>query len=224
MTRPVALLYDSNRPERPMKHLLPLILALLLSPSLSAQPATPDGFIAAYAKEHNFNGSILIQKKGEVTFAKSFGLANIPFKVPDTRRTKYKIASITKAFTAVLILQLQEQGKIDLYKTIGAYLPDYAGEGAGKVTIHQLLNHTSGLANFDTVKDVETAIKSGIPVYQTPYTSDELLARFAVGSWRTFRARSSTTTMPTISCSGRSSSAFTARPMSRFSRTGSCGR
>ena len=181
VTRPVALLYDSNRSERPMKRLLPLILALLLNPGLFAQTAPPDGFIAAYAKEHNFNGSILIQKQGEVTFAKSFGLANIPFKVPDTRQTKYKIASITKAFTAVLILQLQEQGKIDLDQTIGAYLPDYAGEGAGKVTIHQLLNHTSGLANFDTVKDVETAIKSGIPVYQTPYTSDELLARFCSG-------------------------------------------
>ena len=164
-----------------MKRLLPLILALLLNPSLFAQPATPDDFIAAYAKQHNFNGSILIQKKGKVTIAKSFGLANIPFKVPSTRQTKYKIASITKAFTAVLILQLQEQGRIDLSKTIGAYLPDYAGEGAGKVTIHHLLNHTSGLANFDTVKDVETAIKSGIPVYQTPCTSDELLARFCGG-------------------------------------------
>ena len=111
-------------------------------------------------------------------------MANIPFKVPNTNQTKYKIASITKAFTSVLILQLQEQGKIDLNKTIGAYLPDYAGEGADKVTLHQLLNHTSGLANFDVVTDVETAIKSGIPVYQTPYTSDQLLAKFCSGKLR----------------------------------------
>src|SRR3569832_521039 len=103
-----------------MKRLLPLILALLLNPSLFARTATPDAFIAAYAKQHNFNESIQIQKKGKVTFAKSFGLANIPFKVPSTRQTKYKIASITKAFTTILILQLQEQGRIDLSKTIGA--------------------------------------------------------------------------------------------------------
>ncbi|HEY9421024.1 MAG TPA: serine hydrolase domain-containing protein, partial [Thermoanaerobaculia bacterium] len=158
-----------------------LAIALLLPQSALAQPRTPDSFIAAYAKEHDFNGTILIQKDGKTSFAKSFGLANIPFQVPNTRQTKYKIASITKVFTSVLILQLHEQGKIDLHKPIGTYLPDYAGEGAGKVTIHQLLNHTSGLANFDTVTDMETALKSGIPAYQTPYTSDQLLAKFCSG-------------------------------------------
>lgn len=164
-----------------MNHFLLLTVALLLPQSLLAQPSTPDSFIETYAKEHNFNGTILIQKDGKVSFAKSFGLANIPFKVPNTVQTKYKVASITKAFTSVLLLQLQEQGKLDLGKTIGTYLPDYAGEGADKVTIHQLLNHTSGLPNFDTVKDIETALKSGIPTYQTPYTSDELLAKFCSG-------------------------------------------
>jgi D-alanyl-D-alanine carboxypeptidase len=158
-----------------------LLLAILLRQSALVQPATPDSFIAAYAKEHNFNGTILVQKDGRVSFARSFGLANLPFQVPNTRRTKYKIASITKVFTSVLILQLYEQGRIGLHKPIGTYLPDYAGEGADKVTIHQLLNHTSGLANFDTVKDMETALKSGLPAYQTPYTSDQLLARFCSG-------------------------------------------
>lgn len=157
-----------------MKHALLLVIAL-------AQPTTPDGFIASYAKEHNFNGSILIQKDGAISYAQSFGLANMAFKVPNTNQTKYKIASITKVFTSALILQLHEQGKIDLNKPIRTYLPDYAGEGADKVTIHQLLNHTSGLANFDTVTNMETALKSGVPVYQTPYTSDQLLAKFCSG-------------------------------------------
>ena len=164
-----------------MKHVLLLVVSLLLHQSVLAQSTTPESFLAAYTKEHNFNGSILIQKDGAVSYAKSFGLANIPFKVPNTNQTKYKIASITKLFTSVLILQLHEQGKIDLNKPIATYLPDYAGEGADKVTLHQLLNHTSGLANFDTVKDLDTALKSGIPVYQTPYTSDQLLARFCSG-------------------------------------------
>jgi CubicO group peptidase (beta-lactamase class C family) len=160
---------------------LALAIALLPPHSVLAQPATPDSFITAYAKEHSFNGTILIQRDGKTSFAKSFGMANIPFQVPNTHQTKYKIASITKVFTSVLILQLHEQGKIDLHKPIGTYLPDYAGEGAERVTIHQLLNHTSGLANFDTVTDMETALKSGIPVYQTPYTSAQLLARFCSG-------------------------------------------
>lgn len=164
-----------------MKNLLPLFLALLLPQGLLAQPAAVDSFIAAYAGEHNFNGTILIQEKGEVSYAKSFGMANIPFKVPNTIETKYRIASITKAFTSVLILQLHEEGRLDLNRTIRTYLPDYAGQGADKVTIHQLLNHTSGIENSDTVKDLETALKSGIPIYQTPFTSDQLLARFASG-------------------------------------------
>lgn len=164
-----------------MKYAVVLALALLLPSSLPAQPATPDSFIVDYAGKHDFNGTILVQKDGEVRFAQSFGLANRAFKVQNTNQTKYKIASITKAFTSVLILQLYEEGKIDLQKTIGRYLPNYAGEGAGKVTVHQLLNHTSGLVNFDTVKDMETALKSGLPTYQTPYTSDDLLARFCGG-------------------------------------------
>lgn len=169
-----------------MKYLLPLFLALLLPQGVLAQPASVDSFIAAYAAEHDFNGTILIQKGliqkgGEVSYARSFGLANIPHKVPNTVQTKYKVASITKVFTSVLILQLREQGKIDLNRTIRTYLPDYAGEGADKVTIHQLLNHTSGIENSDTVKDLDTALKSGIPNYQTPFTSDQILARFASG-------------------------------------------
>lgn len=167
-----------------MKHLLflllSLLIALLLPQCLLAQPAV-DSFIATYAAEHDFNGTILIQNKGTVSYAKSFGLANIPFKVPNTIETKYRIASITKAFTAVLILQLHEQGKLDLNRTIRTYLPDYAGEGADRVTLHQLLNHTSGIANSDTVKDLKTALESGIPNYQIPFTSDQILARFASG-------------------------------------------
>jgi D-alanyl-D-alanine carboxypeptidase len=101
-----------------MKYVWLLMVPLLLHQDAFAQPTTPDGFIAAYAKEHNFNGSILIQKDGKVRFERSFGLANRPFKVPNTNQTKYWIASITKAFTSVLILQLHEQGKLDLNKTI----------------------------------------------------------------------------------------------------------
>jgi D-alanyl-D-alanine carboxypeptidase len=158
-----------------------LVIALLLRQGVLAQTTPLDSFVAAYAKEHNFNGTILVQKEGKVTFARSFGLANIPFQVPNTHRTRYKIASITKLFTSVLILQLYEQGRVDLNKTLGTYLPGYTGEGADKVTVHQLLNHTSGLANFDAVKDMATALKSGLPNYQTPYTSDQLLARFCSG-------------------------------------------
>jgi CubicO group peptidase (beta-lactamase class C family) len=158
-----------------------LIFALLGSPGVPAQSPEQGAFIAAYAKEHHFNGSILIQKQGKPGFSASFGLANIAFKVPNTRQTAYKIASITKLFTSVLILQLYEQGRIDLDQPIKTYLPDYTGEGAGKISIHQLLNHTSGLPSFDGVTDAATALRDGIPAYQTPTTSDQLLAKYCSG-------------------------------------------
>ena len=156
-------------------------LSALLPQHLQAQPSDVDAFIAAYAKEHDFNGTALVQQDGKIRYQHSFGSANFQFDIPDTNQTRYRIASITKAFTSVLILQLHEQGKVDLQATIGTYLPDYRGEGARKVTLHQLLNHTSGLENFDQVKSMEEALTQGVPVYQAPYTSDQLLRKFCSG-------------------------------------------
>lgn len=148
---------------------------------LGQSPKTED-FIDSYARGHNFNGTILIHNNSKTVYQKSFGLANIPFKIPNTIYTKYKVASITKAFTAVLILQLYEQGKIDPGKPISAYLPDYTGSGGNKVTIHNLLNMTSGLHNMDEGSSLESALKNGIPQYQRPYTTDQMLARYCSDS------------------------------------------
>ena len=163
-----------------MKSMLLSLLALLISTNAWAQPPL-DIFIASYAKEHNFNGTILVQKNHKVIYLSSFGLANFRFDVANTVQTKYHIASITKVFTSVLVLQLQEQGLLDLNKTIKTYLPNYTGPAADKVTLHQLLNHTSGIENMDKVKSVDEAIKIGVPVYQTPHTADQLLTQFASG-------------------------------------------
>lgn len=136
-------------------------------------------FIDAYAKQNNFSGNILVEKNGRAAYSKRFGLANREFKVPVKIDTKFKIASITKAFTAVLILQLHEQGKLDVNKTIGAYLPDYTGDARDKVTIHQLLSHTSGMPNIDrAITSAENAIKNGILHYQNPFSTEDLVKRF----------------------------------------------
>jgi CubicO group peptidase (beta-lactamase class C family) len=164
-----------------MKRLCLIICGLLVTCATNAREPSDGEFIAAYAKEHQFNGTVLIERGDRIQQVASFGLANFTFSVPNNRDTEYKIASITKLFTSVLILQLYEQGKLDLNATIATYLPKYAGEGAQKVTIHQLLNHTSGIYNLDQVKSVQQALESGIPPYQTPYTSDQLLEKFASG-------------------------------------------
>ena len=162
-----------------MKELIAVILTISLTQGLFGQSPSIENFIDSYAHEHDFNGTILIQKKGQIQYHHSFGLANRQFNVPNSNETRYKIASITKIFTATLIMQLYEQGKVDLNKTISSYLPDYEGEGANKVTIHQLLNHTSGMANIDTIKSMASAIKNGPPmVYQKVMTTDEILKQY----------------------------------------------
>ena len=161
-----------------MRKLIPLIILLALGIQLSGQSIKIDDFIDSYVREHNFNGTILIHDNSKTVFEKGYGLANIPFKIPNTIDTKYKVASITKAFTVVLILQLYEQGKIDMGKTISNYLPDYTGSAGNKVTIHNLLNMTSGLHNMDEGSSLDSALKNGIPQYQRPYTSDQMLAKY----------------------------------------------
>lgn len=87
---------------------LPIVFLLLIQNAFG-QPQTLDKFIESYVKAHNFSGTILIRKTQGIRYAKSFGWANRQFKVPNKIDTKYKVASITKAFTAVLILRLYEQ-------------------------------------------------------------------------------------------------------------------
>jgi CubicO group peptidase (beta-lactamase class C family) len=161
-----------------MKQLLALFILFSSANHLFGQSKKINGFIDSFAKKNNFNGTVLISKKSGINYQKSFGLANFQFKVPNKNETKYKIASITKLFTSVLIMQLYEQGKIDVTKHIKDYLPDYEGEGGNKITIHQLLNHTSGMVNIDTVTSMESALKIGAPVYQKPRTTEELLNEY----------------------------------------------
>lgn len=161
-----------------MHRILPALIALAFT---TATQAAPTEFIDNYARDHHFSGTLLVQEQGKVTYEKSFGLASHTFQVPNTPQTRYKVASITKAFTAVLVLQFVEQDKLDLRNTIRSYLPDYAGNGGGKVTLEHLLNHTAGLPNFDQVKDLQTALTAGVPVYQKPSTSAQLLTRYCSG-------------------------------------------
>ncbi len=165
-----------------MKYRLFIFLLLALSQISYGQIAQTAKYIDSFVQKNNFNGTILIQQEGKKNYEKSFGLANIPFAVPNTPSTKYKVASITKAFTAVMILQLYEQNKIDLDGTIKKYLPAYTGPAANKVTIRQLLNMTSGMRNMDEGATLENVLKKGLPPFQLPHTLDEMIVKFCSDS------------------------------------------
>jgi D-alanyl-D-alanine carboxypeptidase len=156
----------------------PLIAA---SPPPSQTPAALESFIETFAHEHDFSGTILVQENANRKYAKSFGLADRAFNVPADSHTRYKIASITKLFTSVLVLQLRDEGKLDLNGNIKKYLPDYAGEGADEITIHHLLNHSSGLPQSDNVASYQEAFNNGVDYYQKPLSAEALLKRVSRG-------------------------------------------
>jgi D-alanyl-D-alanine carboxypeptidase len=163
-----------------MKNKIILLLLSAISINSSGQGNRLDKLITDYAYQHQFSGTVLVQKQGKILNSSAFGMANIPFDIPNRMDTKFQIASITKLFTAVLILQLYEEGKLDLNGTIHQYLPDYTGEAAQKVSIHQLLNHTSGMENMESIPDPEFKF-DWLSVYGKPYTSDQILGKFCTG-------------------------------------------
>lgn len=149
------------------------------------QPGVSDTVVAPavreYARTHGFSGTVLVERQGRTIFRGEFGLADRVFDVPVGRDTRFWIASITKLFTSVLVLQLVDEGKLDLHAPIRRYLPDYAGEGADRVIVAQLLGHTSGLEQYEPVTSYEEAVTRGMEVYQLPHAPAELLTRYASG-------------------------------------------
>jgi len=101
------------------------------------------------AGEGEFAGAVLVAKEGPVLFSHAYGLADRKRGTPNTLRTRFRIGSMNKMFTAVAILQLVEAGKLELTAHLGKYLTDYLNRDvATKVTIHQLLTHTGGTGDI----------------------------------------------------------------------------
>jgi CubicO group peptidase (beta-lactamase class C family)/ketosteroid isomerase-like protein len=99
--------------------------------------------------EDAFSGAVLIAKNGKPIFEKAYGLANKSTNTPNNVDTKFNLGSINKSFTSVAIAQLAQQGKLSFNDPISKYLPDYPNKTvAAKVTIHQLLTHTSGMGMY----------------------------------------------------------------------------
>jgi CubicO group peptidase (beta-lactamase class C family) len=112
-----------------------------------------DALAEKYYELGQFNGTVLVAEDGKVIFAKGFGYADVEKKFPNNADTKFRLASVTKQFTAMLIMQLVEKGKVKLEGRLSDYLPYYRKDIGEKITIHQILSHTSGLANYTDDRD-----------------------------------------------------------------------
>jgi CubicO group peptidase (beta-lactamase class C family) len=131
-----------------------LFLLFAVAPILAADRAADiDRLVAAYHQTDKFHGSALVAESGRVVLKKGYGLANREFGIPNDPDTKFRLGSITKQFTAVLVLQLVEEGKLKLDAKISDYLPEYPKKHGARVTIHQLLNHSSGIPSYTDFKD-----------------------------------------------------------------------
>ncbi len=96
-----------------------------------------------------FSGAALVAKNGKTVFAQAYGLADREKKTPNTLKTRFRLGSMNKMFTAVATLQLVQSGKLDLKAPFGNYLTDYPNKDvASKVTIEQLLSHTGGTGDI----------------------------------------------------------------------------
>ena len=84
-----------------------------------------DDYMQAEVAVYDFSGAVLVAQKGKVIYEKAFGMANREWNVPNTVQTKFRIASITKQFTAAAILELAEQGKLSLEDKLSKYFPDF---------------------------------------------------------------------------------------------------
>ena len=114
-----------------------------------------DKIVNSYIKYNNFTGTILIGKEGKILYKKAFGMADYDKKIPNTIETQFRIASLTKEFTATGIMLLQEQGKLSTEDPLSKYIPDF--KQGDKVKIHHLLTHSSGVEEYSTTDNIHLA-------------------------------------------------------------------
>ena len=134
--------------------------------------------LGAADRTGQFNGSALVAWDGEVLYRGGWGEANMEWKVPIAADTKFRLASVSKQFTAATILRLVEDGKIDLQAPLTRYLPEYRADTGSKVTIHHLLNHTSGIPSYtDDPEFMQGEVHRPIPLM-------ELVGKYCSGDFQ----------------------------------------
>ncbi len=147
-------------------------LLLALAVQLQAQTIQEklEALLTARADEGKFNGSILVAQKGIILLEKGYGKKDVAAGTFDDVNTIYQVGSVTKQFTAAVILYLQEHKKLSVSDKLSKYFPDFPQ--GDKITIENLLTHTSGVFNYT---DSALLMKES----SKPVTRDRMMAIFA---------------------------------------------
>ncbi|PEY41729.1 penicillin-binding protein [Bacillus cereus] len=151
-------LYTPEKQEIPTSKVIPSVKSELQD-NLEEKKQPPIDYASVaqkldqYLIDKDFNGTVLVTDKDHVVLNKGYGYADVQNKIKNTPQTKYRIGSITKTVVATSILQLQEQGKVNIQDNVNKYIPSFP---AGKnITLYHLLTHTSGLTGQGKGKEKE---------------------------------------------------------------------
>jgi CubicO group peptidase (beta-lactamase class C family) len=129
-----------------------LTFVFLLLHAAGDEAARVDRLFAQWNKPGSPGAAVAVVRNGEIVFKYGYGLANLEYDIPITPATVFHVASVSKQFTAMSILLLEQQGKLSIDDDIHKYLPEMADFGA-TITLRNLLNHTSGLRDqWDLVR------------------------------------------------------------------------
>lgn len=128
------------------------VTAIVSALSAGASRERLEQQVKAYAGEGRFSGTVAVARDGRVVYAGAFGKADEEWGIPNTPDTKFKIGSITKQFTGMAILLLEQQGKLKVSDSVCQYL-ESCPERWKSITLHHLLTHTSGIVNFTALPD-----------------------------------------------------------------------
>ncbi|MCG8526620.1 MAG: beta-lactamase family protein [Opitutales bacterium] len=127
-----------------------------------------DDYLNHLFKNDKFMGSVSVSKNGEAIYQKSVGFSSIEHRIPNHEQTVMRIGSITKTYTAVMILQLVEEGLLSMDSKLMEFYPEI--KNADKIEIEHLLSHTSGLENLTNKSDYQS-------YYQDEQTRESMLKR-----------------------------------------------
>ncbi len=141
-----------------IRQTLIIALGLLFNLSFAQQKdvkqlaAQFDKMLSEQFRANEPGATALVSRDGQIIYKKAFGMANLELNMPMQVDNVFRIGSITKQFTAVAILQLMEQRKLNLQDEITRFIPGYPTQG-NKITIEHLLTHTSGIQNYTGITD-----------------------------------------------------------------------
>lgn len=150
--------------------LLASVLCLVFIAGAQDTGSKIDSLITAYARSNQFNGSALVSQKGTILINKGYGYRNAAGKIPNDAQSIFQLGSITKQFTAAVILKLQEEKKLSVSDKLSKFFPDYPK--GDSITIEQLLTHTSGIYSYtddDNFMSTEVA---------KPHSREQMMALF----------------------------------------------